>query len=148
MKRSTVLSIGVVLVVALGIMIWFLSGSKGRAVQKVLDQVDANVAPYTIDLRSCPPDFQEAFVAWKAIYVPEHIDPDDRLAFLLNNMTKDDAVRINEKIPLMSALKSKSWEKVETVALRYGAQTGMSSAWGWWTCLKGYVGISTNTPAP
>jgi len=149
MMRSKLFVTGCVLLISvLGLIALSGCGSKGSAVQKVLDQVaDPNVSTDTIDLRSCPPDFQEAFIAWKAIEVPFYYTPEK--AEMLKSMgVIPKSYQCSEQEHLTAlTLKNKAWTKVETVALRYGAQTGMSSEWGWWTTLKGFFGATTNSPA-
>lgn len=108
-------------------------GAKGREVQRVLDQISV-LESYeylhgnldSIDLRSCPSDFQEAVAAYKSIYAPAYIeyniDPNPFMPHAPRTLSTEE-IKQNER-------KAEAWKRVETVALRYGAQKGMHHTGG------------------
>jgi len=74
-----------------------------------------------IDLRSCPADFQEAFLLWKGTERSPEEKRSGTGLFSSNEETPEETSVRMEKEKTKKAV----WIKVETVALRYGVQTGM-----------------------
>jgi len=98
-----------------------------HGIQEAMRQVNGNwnTPKYQvdkIDLRSCPADFQEAFIMWKSTEQPPEIKkPSGTGIILFTDETPEETAVRKEK----ENLKKAAWMKVETVALRYGVQTGM-----------------------
>jgi len=97
-----------------------------QSVQNAMTEINGNWNCYAfqiekIDLRSCPSDFQEAFLAWKASERP----PEEK--FTGTGLFRENSETIEETTARkdMENAKKTAWTKVETVALRYGVQTGM-----------------------
>lgn len=142
----------ILIIVMLGVMCGTGCGyMKGRAVQKVLDQEDAYCkwladpdrvpdnepcSRENIDLRSCPQDFQEAFLTYRQAYALIYDNTD------LVGDVKDMHMSLQEAKSLTSGTAEQwamarrviaraarreemhdAWYNVEKVALRYGAQT-------------------------
>jgi len=98
-----------------------------QAVQEVMNQINGgwNLHEWQIDkidLRACPPDFQETVLIWKGT---AHIPYEKSSWFDTPEITAARAEREEKYRQEHEKEKRAAWIKVETVALRYGAQTGM-----------------------